>query len=170
MSLLKECPTDIQQLLAEFVGHPYVVGSEPRSFFYDSEGVSGNKCCWCDTADYEGKLHEWEWPHKDLHYKVTGVDGNTIKLQGYTITWNDDDYDEGTLVPNGPVLQRVVHETIEEDGACSYWVVLRNSVGSGGGGPQMDDQLRYCPMELLVFEEEDDRCSVDRMDMVYFQS
>jgi hypothetical protein len=167
MSLLKECPTDMQNLLAEFVGHPYVVGSEPRSFFFDNNSVSEHNYSWCETLDYEMELFDYEWQHEALYYKVIDVEGNTINVQGCKITWNDDD-DEGTLVPTGPVLQRQVHETIEEDGSCSYWVVLRDAVNSGGGGPQMDDQLRFCPIELLVFE--DDRCSVDRMNQVYFQS
>jgi hypothetical protein len=165
MSLLEQCPTDITNLLDLFSGHPYVVGSEPRSFFYDKEGLSGNQCAWCETLDYEMELFDSEWPHDAVYYKVMDVDGSSINVQGYELVWNDDD--EGTLVPTGPVLQRVVHETIEEDGTCSYWVVLREAVNSGGGGPQFDDQLRFCPMELLVF---DNYCSDDRMDQVYFES
>jgi len=169
MSLLEQCPTDITNLLDLFSGHPYVVGSKPRSFFYDSPGISGHQCSWCETVDYEMELFDYEWQHDALYYKVTGVDGSSINVQGYELVWNDED-DEGTLVSTGPVLQRVVHETIEEDGTCSYWVVLREAVNSGGGGPQFDDQLwsiDFCPMELLVF---DDYCSKDRMDQLYFES
>ena len=169
MSLLTVCPTDIQNLVDEFVGHPYVVGSEPSSFFYDNEGVSGHKCEWCETADFESELHNYGWPHQALYYKVTNVDGNTIQLQGYSFHWEDDDdrttTNNRTTTNEGPVLQRVVHETIEEDGACSYWVVLR-AVNSIGGGPCYDDQLRYCPIELLMFS---DRCCEDRMLQVYFE-
>ena len=164
MSLLTKCPTDIQNLLAEFAGHPYVVGSEPSSLFYDKEGVSGYQCEWCYTLDFESELHNYDWPHQALTYKVTGVDGSSINIQGYTFTWNDDD--EGTLVPTGPVLQRIVHETIEEDGFCSYWVVLREAVNSSGFGPCLDAGGAFCPIELLLF---DDRCTRDRMTWVYFE-
>ena len=171
MSLITVCPTDIQNLVDEFVGHPYVVGSKPRSFFYDSAGVSGNQCEWCETVFNEVELFDYEWPHDALYYKVTGVDRSSINVQGYELVWNDDVDEElhrgYELVPNGPVLQRVVHETIEEDGTCSYWVVLREAVNSIGGGPCTDDQLRFCPMELLVFDE---RCSTDRMNEVYFEN
>ena len=172
MSLLTECPTDIQNLLAEFVGHPYVIGSEPNSFFFDkANGVTRWTTLgkWCDTLDYEIELHfsPYHWPHQALNYKVTGVDGSSIKIQGYTIKWNGDDDSEDVYVPTGPVLQRVVHETIEEDGFISYWVVLREPVNSGGYGPCFDDEGRFCPMELLVF---DGRCSTDRMNEVYFEN
>ena len=165
MSLLTECPTDIQNLLAEFVGHPYVVGSEPRSFFYDKEGVTGHQCYWCETLDYEMELFDSAWPHDALYYKVTGVDGSSINIQGYALFWDGDDESEDVYAPVGPVLERVVHETIEKDGVCSYWVVLRKPVNSGGYGPCLDDEGRFCPIELLVF---DGRCSTDRMNEVYF--
>ena len=167
MSLLTECPTDIQNLLAEFVGHPYVVGSEPSSFFFDTEGASGHQCEWCDTLDFETELQHWgRWPRQALRYKVTGVDRSSINIQGYTFTWDGDDDSENVYVPTGPVLQRQVHETIEEDGFISYWVVLREPVNSSGFGPCLDDEGRFCPIELLVFGG---RCKIDRMNEVYFK-
>ena len=171
MSLLTECPTDIQNLLAEFVGHPYVVGSEPRSFFFDTAGASGHKYEWGLTWAYETKLHYYAWPYRALFYKVTGVDGSSIKIQGYKCLVT---YPKGPLLeyerswyPKGPVLERTVHETIEKDGACSYWVVLREPTNSSTYGACLDDEGRFCPMELLVFDV-DERCPFKRMIDIYF--
>jgi len=160
MSLLTVCPTDIQNLVDEFVGHPYVVGSEPISYFYDKEGIAGDGCCvWSWTRDCGYPLDQKLWLGDPDYYEVVEVHGNTIGLQPYY-------YNDRNERINRPVLQRQVHETIEEDGFCSYWVVLREPVNSGGFGPCFDDEGRFCPIELLIFSE---RCCEDRMLQVYFE-
>ena len=90
MSLLNQCPTDVQNVVSSFSSHPYVVGSVLESFFFDSVGCV-NKCFWCSTNDYEYELRQWEWPHQAFSFMVVADHGNSIDLQAL----DDDDDDWG---------------------------------------------------------------------------
>ena len=162
----QKLPTDLQNLVNDFASHPFKVGAELDLCFWQNQqfNFKGQRWCWLEVMEWARELDIMEYKYiLEVYYdgwRIVSQNGNTVGIQQFTYDMvpssvKGQNFERGTiLTPVGEIFERQVEEAVEEDGKCNYWIVFREAQNSSGGGPQTDDQLRFCPEERFFIDEE----------------
>ena len=168
MSFFQKLPTDLQNLVNDFASHPFKVGAELTQCFWQNQQFDfhGRRWCWLDVMEWQNQLEilEYKYPVHQYNYegwRIVSQNGNTVGIQQFTCDMvpssrKGQNFERSNLTPVGEIFERQAMQEVLEDGKCNYWIVFREALNSGGGGPQTDEQLRFCPEERFFIADEEE--------------
>ena len=157
-------PTDLQNLVDDFVSQPFKVGTIVTQAFWQNQqfGFNENRWIWLDIMEWQDDLELFEYKYAVHEYnydgwRIVSQNGNTVGIQKYNCDMvpskrKEQNYEEANFTPVGEIFERQVHEEIEDD-KYHYHIVFRDAINSGNG-PQWDDQACFCPEERFFLQEE----------------
>jgi len=160
-------PTDLQTLVNDFASHPFKVGAELDLCFWQNQqfNFNGQRWCWLDVMEWTQELEIMEYKYiLEVYYegwRIVSQNGNTVGIQQFTYDMvpssvKGQNFERSNFTPVGEVFERQAMQEVLEDGKCYYWIVFREAQNSSGGGPQTDDQLRFCPEERFFMADEEE--------------